>query len=81
MIYLFLAVSTAFIITVPFVPGNLTYSNLGAGGNGAGGRTDVSMMGNGEGKGSTGGARGCNDGCAESVGGFPPIDDEFPSIG
>ena len=35
MIYLFLAVSTAFIITVPFVSGNLTYSNLGAGCNGA----------------------------------------------
>lgn len=29
--HLFLAVSTAFTMTEPFVPGNLTYSSLGAG--------------------------------------------------
>lgn len=35
--YLFLAVSTAFTITDPFVPGNFTYSNFGAGAGPVGG--------------------------------------------
>lgn len=36
--HLFFAVSTAFTATAPLVPGSLTYSNLGAGAWGGGGK-------------------------------------------